>query len=242
MAQIDLKNTTIKLKDGDVRTLRINNSGGYASGVTGFTVDGSSATRADGSAMTTYVGRKFTHNGVEHTIATVTGGTTPTAITFTPATTLLVADNDVITINASELEINVGEGTLSYSEKKARQYTKNRGRLDEVRNGDEEPMDVKLDILWDYVTASTGSGTPTPEDFLKNRGEAANIITSDTEDSCRPFCVDIEIQNVPPCDGVDSETILLEHFRYESLDHDAKAGTISVSGKCNKTEATVSRG
>jgi hypothetical protein len=46
---------------------------------------------------------------------------------------------------------------------------------------------------------------------------------------------------VPQCTG-DQEEIVLEDFRWESLDHDLKAGTISCTGKCNKKTATTLRG
>ena len=44
------------------------------------------------------------------------------------------------------LEIKVGEGNLTYSEKVNREYTLNRGILDKVRDGDQTPMDVSFDL------------------------------------------------------------------------------------------------
>jgi hypothetical protein len=139
----------------------------------------------------------------------------------------------------NSLEVKVGEGNLTWSEKKNRQYYKNRGLLDTVRDGDEEPVDVKLDFTWEWLKADTGD-TPTVEDALKKRGEAASWVTT-SADTCEPYAVDIEIIYSPPCVDQKNETILLSDFRYESLDHDIKAGTVSVSGKCNVTEATVTR-
>lgn len=138
-----------------------------------------------------------------------------------------------------ELEVIVGDGNLTYDEKKAREYVMNRGKIYTVRDGDEEPLEVSLDILWEFLKASSGE-PPTIEDALKNRGEASTWVSTST-DPCEPYCVDIEITYSPNCTGVENEVILLKYFRYENLNHDLKAGTVSTSGKCNVVEATVTR-
>jgi len=139
------------------------------------------------------------------------------------------------------LTVKIGEGNLTYSEKRTIEYTLDRGRLDEVREGDEVPVDVSLDFLWDYIKASSGSGTPTVEEAMKKTGEASDWISTD-EDQCRPYAVDIVVEYFPtPWDCGDSEIITLSDYRYESLDHDLRAGTIATSGRCNVTQATVVR-
>lgn len=140
---------------------------------------------------------------------------------------------------AHELTLRIGEGSLSYTEKKNRKYVKDRGILSSVVDGDEEPVDVKFDLIWVFLTAS-GGGTPTPEDFLKKRGEAAGYTSSDP-DACAPYAVDIEITFDPECSPTEIETITLPDFRYEQIDMNAKDGMISVSGKCNVVEATPVR-
>lgn len=147
---------------------------------------------------------------------------------------------------SNELEIKIGEGTLTFSEKKNMEYTRDRGVLDDVREGDEEPMDVSFEFVWTYLkgpsSASTISGgTPTIEDALKQRGAATSWTSSDA-DTCRPYSVDLEIEHAPtPSNCGDKETITLPDFRWESLDHDFRAGTVSCSGKCNAKEATIVR-
>lgn len=138
------------------------------------------------------------------------------------------------------LEVKIGEGNLTYSEKKARVYYRDRGKLDTVRDGDEEPVDVSLSFTWEFLKAATGDAAPTIEDALKKRGLAASWVSSD-DDACNPYSVDIEIKYNPPCAAIKNEVYLLSDFRYEQLDHDTKAGTVSVTGKCNITEATVTR-
>lgn len=140
---------------------------------------------------------------------------------------------------AAELTIKVAEGSLSYSEKKNFRYIRDRGALSTVVEGDQEPVDVKLDIIWEFLKQGSGEAV-TPEDFLKKRGGAAGYTSSDA-DTCAPYAIDIEIAYVPACAPTQNETITLSDFRFETLDHDMKQGMLSVSGKANVTEATVVR-
>jgi hypothetical protein len=142
---------------------------------------------------------------------------------------------------ANELTVKIGEGNLTYTEARNMEYTLDRGVLDEVREGDQIPVDVSFDFVWEYLKGQTGSGTPTVEDALKNRGEASDWVSTDS-DQCRPYAVDIEVTYAPtPVVCGDMEIILLSDFRYESLDHDLRAGTVAASGRCNITDATVTR-
>ena len=145
------------------------------------------------------------------------------------------------TTPVNSVEVKVGEGNLTFSEKRNMQYILDRGVLDEVREGDEVPVDVSLNFVWEYLRAASGSGLPTVEEALKNIGEAAAWVSSDS-DTCRPYAVDIKILYKPsPVSCGDQETILLSDFRWEGLDHDLRGGAVAVTGKCNVTQATVSR-
>jgi len=147
---------------------------------------------------------------------------------------------------ANSITVKVGEGNLTWSENRNVEYTLDRGLIDEVRLGDEVPMDVSFDFTWEFITGNDDSAgaPPTVEDALKNVGQAAGWVSSDP-DACRPYAVDLVIEYVPNCaDGspnADQETITLPDFRYESIDHDLRAGTISVTGKSNAFSATVVR-
>lgn len=158
-----------------------------------------------------------------------------------------IIDTKLVTIKvrdggSNELTIKLGEGTLTYSEKVDRQYFKDRGILDSVRNGDEQPMEVSLDSVWEFITSNGATTTPTPtlEDVLKRRG-AASAWVSVSDDVCQPYAVDIAIIYDPECAGTYGEDVVLPEFRYESIDHDIKAGTIKLTGKCNATEAVPTR-
>ena len=151
--------------------------------------------------------------------------------------TVRLADGDS---PQNKLDIKVGDGTVTFDETKVMEYVKDRGLLSTVREGDEEPMDVRIDIVWEFLKASTITDTPTVEDALKNRGGASAWVSSDA-DECAPFALDIEIFYDPDCTTEDIEQIILPDFRYEKLTHDLKAGTIQAQGKCNATEATITR-
>jgi len=153
---------------------------------------------------------------------------------------------DGTTPTPNQIEIKIGEGNLTYDENRPIEYTLDRGRIDEVREGDETPMDVTFDLLWEFITGNLDSAgvPPTVEDVLKNKNNAAGWISSDP-DACRPFAVDIVLENVPQCGAgaptQEQEFITLPDFRYETLSHDVSAGTIAVTGRCNAKEASIVR-
>lgn len=134
----------------------------------------------------------------------------------------------------------VGEGTLTYTERKQREYLMEKGIIDTVRNGDQVPMDVGFTFRW-YFLRSNVTSTPSIEDALKQRYEAAAWVTT-SADTCEPYAVDIVCVHTPPCAGETRERVTLPYFRYEELQHDFKAGTVSCSGKCNAQEAITDRG
>jgi hypothetical protein len=137
-----------------------------------------------------------------------------------------------------DVEMRVGDGTLQWTEKKNIEYQLDRGLLDEVREGDQVPVEVSFDLIWDYIK-STGS-TWTVHDILTNNN---NHFTSSDNDTCRPYAVDIEVVYDPQPSGCagGQETILLSDFRVEELQFDTKEGKISCSGKCNIVKATTTR-
>jgi len=154
-------------------------------------------------------------------------------------TTLTISDG---TGTPQSIEVKIGEGNLTWTEARNMEYTLDRGLLDEVREGDQIPVDVTFDFTWEYVTGTTGTaGVPTVRDALRQEGAASTWISSDT-DVCRPYAVDLTLFNNPDCAAGDVEKTVLADFRFESLAFDLSAGTISCAGKCNITAATATRG
>jgi len=178
------------------------------------------------------------------TVSTLNQGGTTGIITFSPAFATadgIPADNADITFLPARIEIKVGNGNLTWSEKREFDYVRDRGDLDTVRRGDEQPVEVKLDLLYEFYTnGSGGAWLPSPIDFLKQQGEASTIASS-SSDPCEPFAIDIEVVYDPPCGSELNEDYTFPDFRYESLEFNLRDATISVTGKCNSVEPGVSR-
>lgn len=141
---------------------------------------------------------------------------------------------------AEELAIKIGEGNITWTEKRNIEFIKDRGLLDSVREGNKVPLDVSFNIVWEYLSTMSTDTEPKPEECLKKTGEASAWVTTDS-DACKPYAIDIEIEDVVGCSGTDDERITLSDFRYETIDHDLKAGVLNVTGKCNISLATVAR-
>lgn len=139
----------------------------------------------------------------------------------------------------NKLSLRVGDGNVEFDETTVIEYVKDRGVLYDVRQGDEEPMDVTLDIIWEHLKAGSGESV-TPEDFLKFRNGAVAYVSSDSN-KCRPKAVDIWIIYDPSCSTEQIEKIELPDFRKEKINHNSKQGMLKVTGKCNATEATITR-
>ncbi|KKM81510.1 hypothetical protein LCGC14_1329140 [marine sediment metagenome] len=167
--------------------------------------------------------------------------TNTATITLTAGLAELIAAGGTVTFTGSLIAVRIGEGNMTYDETKNRDYILDRGIIDTVRPGDDVPMDVSFDFVWEYITAVTDSAVPTIEDALKQRGEASAWVTT-SSDECEEYCVDLEIHYDPQCGGTNSEKIVFPFFRYEKLTHNIKDSQISCTGKCNATEATATRG
>ena len=123
---------------------------------------------------------------------------------------------------AHGLFVKLGEGNFQYTEKKERQYFRDRGRLDAVRDGDEQPVEVRFDAVWEFIAGvgdSHGTSLPSIEDALKKRNASAAWSSSDT-DTCNPYALDLTLRYKPECSSVNLETLLFADFRYEELSHD----------------------
>lgn len=235
--RIELKNCFVRVIDGSGVTGAVNDAVGPTAGALDIDVDGFSAIIPTGRLMR-IAGSKRTY-----TITNVTGGATPTNIEFTPALATadgIPVDNAVVTILGNALEVKVGDGDVEYTETKNYEYDLDRGLLDDVREGDEAPLEVSFAFKWDFIKSITGATTPTLEEAFKQTGAASTWISSDP-DQCRPYAVDVEVEHRPRCDTDPPEIITFPDFRREQLRHSIRDSQISVSGKCNTTEALSSR-
>jgi len=240
MARIELKNAPIYLRDGLAGTAANNL----------VTIDGDTDMDVLSVALNTTVadqipvGATFTVAGeATANVHTVTdrdpnSGTT-TNILFTPALDGVIADTAVITFAPQLLYIQVGDGNLTFTETVERIYDRDRGILDTVRNGDEQPLELNLEFTYVYVTQQTNK-VVTPVDALKQLGDAAEWVSSDS-DQCAPYAIDVELRHCVPCGTDQDEKLVFGDFRYETLEYDLQEATIAVSGRCNVTDAVATR-
>lgn len=245
MARIELRDATIRIKDGLSGTAAINEpSTAPVATDTEFDVDTIVLNTADTDQIP--VGARFTVAGetAATTVHTVTArspstGTT-TNITFTPALTAgTYADGGVLTFLPQQIEVTIGDGNLTWTVNKEYEYLLDRGNLDTVREGDQQPLDLTIDSVYEQITTGT-SETVTPYDALNGVGGAAEWVSA-SSDACEPYAVDIEVEHTQPCGSAQDETTLFPDFRYDTLEVDLDAATISVTGRCNVVTPTVTR-
>ena len=163
-------------------------------------------------------------------------------LTFTPALSDadgIPADSAVITFLPQQIEIKVGDGNITYTEHRSYEYMLDRGDLDTVREGDQVPLDVRLECTYEHIATGT-SETISPLDALKGIVGAAGWVSSAT-DQCEPYAIDIEIEHIPPCGTSQTETTLFPDFRADTKEVNLKDAAISLTGKCNVIEPNVGR-
>jgi hypothetical protein len=166
----------------------------------------------------------------------------------------------------SGMVVKFGEGTFTWNLRDTINYELDRGRLEDVRRGDETPIDISLTGKYEYIQAYGAdvtnhlslfealdgtllNGDPSP--WIAAVGGAPGPETEAWLD-CAPYCVALELHNdlrrecpavigPPPIYPLPLEAILFRYFRVESHAMDIKAGTIAVTGKCNITDPLVQR-
>jgi hypothetical protein len=247
MARIELRNCTVRVKDGLSGSGLINEpSTPPAQNDTDFDIDTIVLNTQDTDKIP--LGARFTVAGetAATTVHTVTARTPASAspttnIVFTPPLGAgTYVDGGAVTFLPQQIEIKVGDGEIKYTEASEYKYDKDRGNLDTVREGDEVPMDVSMNFTFEHVKTGTGE-LITPIDAIKGINGASGWYSS-SSDQCEPYAVDVEVEHVPPCGSAEKETILFPDFRSEKRDYDFKNAAIAVSGKCNATEPEVTRG
>jgi hypothetical protein len=255
MAVIDIREATIRLWDGTLPTRTV---------LTDIIISATSKHMGTQQISVTIVDPGTTHTlsavitdyDIVITLGYETGTITTTRaqlVAFINATTtvkaLITASGTSVTVCAAlakfyltgqkSLSCKIGEGNLTHNEQRKVKFILDRGRMDTVKLENAEPLDLSFDFTWEFLIASSG-GLETIEEVLKNKGAASDWVST-ADDPCRPYCIDVELLNVPGCAGTDNEQLMFEEFYKESLAHDLKAGTIACKGRCNRIHATVRR-
>ena len=157
--------------------------------------------------------------------------------------------DDLPGFTSNKLDIIIGEGNLTWTEKRNIAYKTNKGILYDVAEGDEAPLDVRFDFMWEYIKGSPESGSdPTIEEALKGIGNAStwrNAFDPASGDKyanpCGSHGVHIMIERRPCFDTDELERIYLAFFTYAQLDHDLRNATVSCTGTCNEAVARSRR-
>jgi len=242
MARIELRDAIIRIKDGLAGTGAVNDMSIMA-GDTTLSVNTLVLNTTDTDLVP--IGAGFTIAGETGLPRHVVTARSPasmsptTSITFTPALAAGVVDTAVITFTSCEIEIKVGDGNLTWTVNREFEYLLDRGDLDTVREGDQVPLDVTLDMVYEFITTGTDL-VITPYDALNGIGGASEWVSS-SADACEPYAVDIEVEHDPPCGSEESEITTLPDFRYDTLEADLSAATVVATGRCNTVLPTLER-
>lgn len=128
------------------------------------------------------------------------------------------------------LELKIDEGTVKFTEKRNLQVKRDRGKLDYIKEGDEEPLEVSFEARFSAITSDSGEDV-TVHEFLKKQGAASAF--KSTSGDCEADAVDIEVEVHRNCGSVLGELITFEKFTYNSIGGDFKTGQLSIAGICN---------
>ena len=244
MARIELRNATIRFKDGLAGTATINGAGVMANDTD---IDINTPALNTDDVTLVPIGARFlvageTDDTQVHVVTarTPTGAGPTTNIEFTPALGAgTYSDMGVLTFQSQELIIKIGDGDATYTENDEYIYDLDRGELDTVRRGDDQPMEVALNFVYEHITTGTGE-TIAPMDAIKRRGSASEWVSS-ADDKCEPYAIDIEITHIPPCGTSETEVTLFPDFRSEQREVSFADANVAVTGRCNAVEPIVSR-
>lgn len=135
--------------------------------------------------------------------------------------------------------MKIGQGNLTYTEKRNIDDVKSRGKLDTNREGEDEPMEVSFSFVWEFLKSQTPEPV-TVEEALKQTGAASGWVSA-SSDPLAPYCVNLEIVHTPVCPDVYVETILLPLFNQTQLAASLSDATVACNGKCNAKQATITR-
>ncbi len=161
MARIEMRDTTIYIQDGLVGTGNLSANGTLNDAE--LEID----TVVLNTATTNLVpvgARLYLPSETVNTVHTVTARVPTSAgpttnITITPILGEGGTSNTYNTGNAEgaltfinqRIEVKIGEGNRTWTEEKEYEYLRERGDLDTVKEGDEQPVEMSMEFVYEYV-------------------------------------------------------------------------------------------
>lgn len=103
----------------------------------------------------------------------------------------------------------LGEGSLTWTQQREFEYELDRGKLDTVRVADEQPIDVELDMQYDWIQACSDV-IDRPIDVIRSSG---------------PEGLDMFVE-------MDDEWYEFRGFHWESMEWSLSEGLLSLTGRC----------
>jgi hypothetical protein len=244
--RVDIRNCLVFLVDGLAGTAALAGAGAPVAGATSLTVGSVATNTPTGIAIPVGAGIAVAGetSPVPHVVTAATpGGTSeaPTvALTISPALGAgTYTATGAVTISNQQLEISVGEGDVKWTSGTKYIYDLDRGHLDDVRQGDDEPLEVAMNFTFVHITSASGEAV-TPIEALTQAGAASDWVSYDA-DQCQPYAVGVLIQNDPNCSQEEWESYLFPLFRSEKREFNIKTANIAISGHCNVTDPICTR-
>lgn len=235
--QIDLKNVILKIQDGKAVATTAEIAGAVSIGATTVTL-ATGGVAAEGLAVGDWISPDSTGFRPRYWIKKIATDT----LTLDRPVTEAWADEAVFgKSDVNELELDLGEGNVTWSVKPSHEYRLSKRALSTVYSGDEQPLDVSFDFVWEYLTQRDGGTGALPYEALQQIGAAAAYVSSGNE--CEPYAVDIVLLNNPTCASqlAPNEMYIFPQFRPDDLPGDLTGAAISVSGRCNVLRPIVIR-
>lgn len=153
--------------------------------------------------------------------------------------TLVISDGTAVTPLTTT--VSFGEGNFTWTRNTPRKYIMDRGLVASgtVRNDDEQPLELSFAAVMLFLI-SDGTEATTVYEALHREGDAAAWVST-SADTCEPYACDLTFTFDPDCGSTKTEVQLFPDFRVEQCSPDAKAGTVSFTGKCKVTAPTITR-
>jgi hypothetical protein len=146
---------------------------------------------------------------------------------------------DGTTPTALEIEVVLDEGDLSADETLNTMNILDRGSLDHMRPGDEEPVKVTFTTKFVEYRQQAGAPDPTPYEALKKIGGAASWVS--TNQCGEVYCVDLEFTIASPTSGEVDEVITFPDFHPNTISFKEgdEYNTLAVDGEAFVTAPTI---